>query len=105
MSSTQVTLLALALLVSVIFLFHVTDAQKVDGSKEAASPVPVIKPIDCGEACAGRCKLSSRPNLCKRACGSCCAKCSCVPPGTAGNYEACPCYASLTTHKFIRKCP
>ncbi|VVA09880.1 PREDICTED: gibberellin-regulated [Prunus dulcis] len=60
---------------------------------------------DCGVACEGRCKLSSRPRLCKRACGSCCDKCSCVPPGTAGNYEACPCYASLTTRNQTRKCP
>ncbi|KAG6410845.1 hypothetical protein SASPL_128915 [Salvia splendens] len=61
--------------------------------------------IDCKSACAGRCKLSSRPNLCKRACGTCCARCNCVPPGTYGNYEACPCYASLTTHGNKRKCP
>nr|QLH55405.1 snakin 1 [Ocimum basilicum] len=61
--------------------------------------------IDCGSSCAARCKLSSRPNLCKRACGSCCAKCSCVPPGTSGNYEACPCYATLTTRGNKLKCP
>ncbi|CAA6661577.1 unnamed protein product [Spirodela intermedia] len=38
---------------------------------------------DCARACAGRCRLSSRPNLCKRACGTCCSRCNCVPPGTA----------------------
>ncbi|KAL1554352.1 Snakin-2 [Salvia divinorum] len=61
--------------------------------------------IDCKNACAKRCKLSSRPNLCKRACGTCCSRCNCVPPGTYGNYDACPCYASLTTHGNRRKCP
>ncbi|CAN1314940.1 Gibberellin-regulated protein 1 [Linum perenne] len=30
---------------------------------------------------------------------------SCVPPGTAGNYDQCPCYAALTTHGGARKCP
>ncbi|XVF62184.1 hypothetical protein PTKIN_Ptkin08bG0196700 [Pterospermum kingtungense] len=60
---------------------------------------------DCGVACQGRCKLSKRPNLCKRACGSCCSKCNCVPPGTAGNREQCPCYANLTTPKKVHKCP
>ncbi|XWS42167.1 hypothetical protein CRYUN_Cryun17cG0144900 [Craigia yunnanensis] len=60
---------------------------------------------DCRVACQGRCKLSKRPNLCKRACGSCCAKCNCVPPGTAGNHEHCPCYANLTTRNKIHKCP
>ncbi|XP_078439605.1 gibberellin-regulated protein 11-like [Wolffia australiana] len=61
--------------------------------------------IDCGSACNGRCKLSSRPNLCKRACGTCCSRCNCVPPGTAGNKEVCPCYARLTTRGGVPKCP
>ncbi|KAI3446193.1 hypothetical protein Pfo_002858 [Paulownia fortunei] len=61
--------------------------------------------IDCGGACVARCKLSGRPNLCKRACGTCCARCNCVPPGTYGNYEACPCYAKLTTRDNKPKCP
>ncbi|OAY76823.1 snakin-2-like [Ananas comosus] len=61
--------------------------------------------IDCGGACAERCKESSRPNLCKRACGTCCRRCSCVPPGTYGNYEVCPCYAAITTRGGRKKCP
>ncbi|CAL1383965.1 unnamed protein product [Linum trigynum] len=61
--------------------------------------------IDCGSACKARCQLSSRPNLCHRACGTCCRRCSCVPPGTAGNYDKCQCYATLTTHGGRRKCP
>ncbi|KAE8659855.1 Snakin-2 [Hibiscus syriacus] len=61
--------------------------------------------IDCGKACAERCKLSSRPNLCKRACGTCCSRCSCVPPGTYNNYDACPCYRDMTTHGGRHKCP
>ncbi|EXC00984.1 hypothetical protein L484_016050 [Morus notabilis] len=60
---------------------------------------------DCGGACDTRCALSSRPKLCKRACGTCCARCDCVPPGTSGNYDACPCYANMTTHGGRRKCP
>ncbi|KAL2937231.1 Gibberellin-regulated protein 11 [Bienertia sinuspersici] len=52
-----------------------------------------------------RCSTTKRPNLCKRACGSCCSKCNCVPPGTYGNYEACPCYGNLTTHDNKHKCP
>ncbi|KAL3733348.1 hypothetical protein ACJRO7_022819 [Eucalyptus globulus] len=48
---------------------------------------------------------SSRPHLCKRACGTCCARCDCVPPGTSGNYDACPCYANMTTHGGRHKCP
>ncbi|ERN13536.1 hypothetical protein AMTR_s00041p00230770 [Amborella trichopoda] len=61
--------------------------------------------IDCGKACSGRCRLSSRPHLCKRACGTCCARCSCVPPGTSGNGEKCPCYYNMKTHGNRPKCP
>ncbi|XP_028552307.1 gibberellin-regulated protein 1-like [Dendrobium catenatum] len=41
----------------------------------------------------------------RRACGTCCARCNCVPPGTYGNQYMCPCYAALTTHHGRRKCP
>ncbi|OMO75403.1 Gibberellin regulated protein [Corchorus olitorius] len=61
--------------------------------------------IDCDGACDVRCKLSSRPNLCKRACGTCCERCNCVPPGTSGNYDVCPCYRDMTTHGGRHKCP
>nr|XP_017245096.1 PREDICTED: gibberellin-regulated protein 11-like [Daucus carota subsp. sativus] len=61
--------------------------------------------IDCGAKCAERCKLSGRPNLCHRACGTCCGRCNCVPPGTSGNYDVCPCYANLTTTGGKKKCP
>ncbi|XP_057747834.1 snakin-2-like [Arachis stenosperma] len=66
---------------------------------------PHRDPLLCRGACAARCRLSSRPNLCRRACGTCCQHYSYVPPGTAGNQEVCPCYASLTTHGGKRKCP
>ncbi|KGN60035.1 gibberellin-regulated protein 11 [Cucumis sativus] len=95
-----VCLLASSLLV---LCFVEADDQMVVGV--AASSPTKTQNIDCGGACASRCKLSSRPNLCHRACGTCCARCSCVPPGTSGNYEACPCYATLTTHGGRRKCP
>ncbi|KAK8945216.1 hypothetical protein KSP39_PZI007881 [Platanthera zijinensis] len=60
---------------------------------------------DCGGACKFRCSKSSRSNLCRRACGTCCVRCNCVPPGTYGNHNTCPCYAALTTHGGIPKCP
>ncbi|XP_022858014.1 gibberellin-regulated protein 11-like, partial [Olea europaea var. sylvestris] len=59
----------------------------------------------CGKECGRRCQLSSRPNLCHRACGTCCKRCNCVPPGTAGNQDVCPCYAKMTTHGGRKKCP
>ncbi|CAK9312709.1 unnamed protein product [Citrullus colocynthis] len=66
---------------------------------------PSPQKMDCGGACAGRCKLSSRPRLCNRACGTCCQRCNCVPPGTSGNHHLCPCYAAMTTHGGRLKCP
>nr|UYE91514.1 snakin 3 [Mentha longifolia] len=61
--------------------------------------------IDCGKECSRRCKLASRQKMCHRACGTCCDRCHCVPPGTSGNQNVCPCYASLTTHHGRKKCP
>ncbi|KAK3423830.1 hypothetical protein EUGRSUZ_F00594 [Eucalyptus grandis] len=62
-------------------------------------------PTHCGGACVARCQLSSRPRLCQRACGTCCARCNCVPPGTSGNLDVCPCYANMTTRDNKHKCP
>ncbi|CAA0827691.1 Gibberellin-regulated protein 11 [Striga hermonthica] len=91
----------------VLCLLVVNGVQAIQTNIEATSKVS-YKPgptIDCGASCKVRCSLSSRPNLCKRACGTCCSRCSCVPPGTSGNYETCPCYAKLTTRGNKRKCP
>ncbi|QHO36648.1 hypothetical protein HN51_029927 [Arachis hypogaea] len=61
--------------------------------------------IDCGGKCGYRCSKAGRPKMCMRACKTCCQRCNCVPPGTARNQNACPCYASLTTHGGKLKCP
>ncbi|KAJ6798010.1 gibberellin-regulated protein 1-like [Iris pallida] len=76
-----------------------------EGAEGSLVNVSAAVGLNCGGLCTVRCSQSSRPNLCKRACGTCCARCSCVPPGTFGNYDACPCYASMTTHGGARKCP
>ncbi|XP_074304459.1 snakin-2-like [Silene latifolia] len=105
-----------ALIVSLFFsllVLHVVQASQSNpsqlGSKTvsgtSAGNVVTGAKIDCTAACGVRCSATKRPNLCKRACGSCCRDCNCVPPGTSGNYEACPCYANKTTHGNIRKCP
>ncbi|XP_071691458.1 gibberellin-regulated protein 1-like [Rutidosis leptorrhynchoides] len=96
--------LVASLLVS-LFLFQLSQAvnptQLSDAHGDGYSPIK----IDCGEACVARCKLSKRPNLCHRACGTCCGRCNCVPPGTSGNYESCACYADMTTRGNKKKCP
>ncbi|BAT82849.1 hypothetical protein LR48_Vigan07g278700 [Vigna angularis] len=94
--------LILASLLASLLLLHLVDANQ---SVQAQSQGSLLQQIDCKGACGARCRLSSRPRLCKRACGTCCSRCNCVPPGTAGNQEMCPCYASLTTRGGKRKCP
>ncbi|XP_010254843.1 PREDICTED: snakin-2-like [Nelumbo nucifera] len=62
--------------------------------------------MDCDGLCKVRCSLHSRPNLCTRACGTCCRRCKCVPPGTSGNREMCgTCYTDMKTHGNRTKCP
>ncbi|CAA2998817.1 Hypothetical predicted protein [Olea europaea subsp. europaea] len=61
--------------------------------------------INCSHECTRRCSKSSRKNLCHRACKTCCLRCHCVPPGTYGNKNVCPCYAKLRTHGNKPKCP
>ncbi|XP_031250899.1 snakin-2-like [Pistacia vera] len=66
----------------------------------------LMQDIDCGGLCKQRCSVHSRPNLCNRACGTCCLRCKCVPPGTSGNREVCgTCYTDMTTHGNRTKCP
>ncbi|KAB2082402.1 hypothetical protein ERO13_A05G186600v2 [Gossypium hirsutum] len=102
MAIVSKALIASLLISLLLFQLVEADHQLETDARKGTSPP---KKIDCGGACAARCRLSSRPHLCKRACGTCCARCNCVPPGTAGNQEMCPCYASLTTHGGKRKCP
>ncbi|KAK7330451.1 hypothetical protein VNO77_24645 [Canavalia gladiata] len=66
----------------------------------------LMQGLDCGGLCKTRCSAHSRPNVCHRACGTCCVRCKCVPPGTSGNRELCgTCYTDMTTHGNKTKCP
>ncbi|CAN1228418.1 Gibberellin-regulated protein 6 [Linum perenne] len=38
-------------------------------------------------------------------CQKCCTKCLCVPPGTYGNKQVCPCYNQWKTREGGPKCP
>ncbi|XP_022889850.1 gibberellin-regulated protein 14-like [Olea europaea var. sylvestris] len=72
----------------------------------APAPSPQPSHINCKGLCNHRCSLHSRPKICLRACGTCCVRCKCVPPGTFGNRELCgKCYTDMTTHGNKTKCP
>ncbi|OAY22636.1 gibberellin-regulated protein 11 isoform X2 [Manihot esculenta] len=93
----------LLVIVPLAFICYLVQSDQMVIEEVVDASLP--QQIDCDGACAARCQLSSRPHLCKRACGTCCARCNCVPPGTSGNYDACPCYANMTTHGGRHKCP
>ncbi|XP_020246688.1 gibberellin-regulated protein 9 [Asparagus officinalis] len=107
--------LKLFLCFAVVFLlFHVFAEASLDHGMEVQDDDKVVtadkmhhrRPkINCSFACARRCRKSSRKNVCHRACGTCCLRCHCVPAGTYGNKNSCPCYARLRTHGKRPKCP
>ncbi|XP_011028622.1 PREDICTED: snakin-2-like isoform X1 [Populus euphratica] len=109
--------LLLALMVFVFCLAEVSSDLKIDTGILHGGQVffqlvvrggnrRLMQDIDCGGLCKQRCSLHSRPNVCTRACGTCCVRCKCVPPGTSGNREVCgTCYTDMTTHGNKTKCP
>ncbi|KAI5569149.1 hypothetical protein POPTR_012G076700v4 [Populus trichocarpa] len=103
----------LAMMVLLFCLAEVSSDLKIDTEIPQVFQLVVrggnrrlMQDIDCGGLCKQRCSLHSRPNLCNRACGTCCVRCKCVPPGTSGNREVCgTCYTDMTTHGNKTKCP
>ncbi|XP_040863212.1 gibberellin-regulated protein 13 [Glycine max] len=110
-----------------IFMFYVVamllllecHAEIVSCPREAPSPAPStspapapngttegsLQPQDCGPRCEERCSKTHHKKPCLFFCNKCCAKCLCVPPGTYGNKEVCPCYNNWKTKRGGPKCP
>ncbi|KZV35119.1 peamaclein [Dorcoceras hygrometricum] len=59
----------------------------------------------CDSKCAVRCSKAHLQKRCLKYCGICCEKCNCVPSGTYGNKDECPCYRDLKNSKGGSKCP
>ncbi|KAL3840220.1 hypothetical protein ACJIZ3_024811 [Penstemon smallii] len=97
--------LLFCLIISTLLFVSFVQAHETVKTNEIIGYSAGEQKIDCGAECTRRCQLSSRPNSCHRACGTCCARCNCVPPGTSGNEDVCPCYANMTTHGGRKKCP
>ena len=60
---------------------------------------------ECGPACSYRCSATSHRKPCLFFCNECCAQCLCVPSGTYGNKQECPCYDNWKTQDGKPKCP
>ncbi|XP_027333132.1 protein RSI-1 [Abrus precatorius] len=89
------TILALSLLLLVTFS-NVAEAYGRGGT---------LRPSDCKPRCTYRCSATSHKKPCMFFCQKCCATCLCVPPGTYGNKQVCPCYNSWKTKEGGPKCP
>jgi len=60
----------------------------------------------CGGKCSVRCSKADRTHEeCLEDCDICCQKCNCVPSGTYGNKDECPCYRDMKNSKGGSKCP
>ncbi|XP_043706823.1 gibberellin-regulated protein 12-like [Telopea speciosissima] len=60
---------------------------------------------DCPKACDYRCSATQYKKPCLFFCNMCCQKCLCVPSGTYGHKEECPCYNNWKTKEGTPKCP
>ncbi|WCJ35519.1 Gibberellin-regulated family protein [Euphorbia peplus] len=59
----------------------------------------------CDSKCEVRCSKAGYKDRCLKYCGICCEKCKCVPSGTYGNKQECPCYRDMKNSKGNPKCP
>ncbi|XP_024018550.1 protein GAST1-like [Morus notabilis] len=74
--------------------------QPVYGSTQGS-----LHPQECAPRCTSRCSATAYKKPCMFFCQKCCAKCLCVPPGTYGNKQLCPCYNNWKTKRGGPKCP
>ncbi|XP_058224969.1 peamaclein-like [Rhododendron vialii] len=59
----------------------------------------------CDSKCGVRCSKAGREDRCLKYCGIRCEECNCVPSGTSGNKDECPCYRDKKNSKGNPKCP
>ncbi|KAK9756065.1 hypothetical protein RND81_01G070900 [Saponaria officinalis] len=103
------TCIANFVVISMIICFvmlNIADAQNIAPSDApAASDAPAPAGFDCDTKCAYRCSKSKLQSRCIHFCEMCCAKCKCVPSGTSGNKDECPCYRDWYSKQGKPKCP
>ncbi|KAL7151738.1 hypothetical protein ABFS83_04G051700 [Erythranthe nasuta] len=104
-----------SLLLCVAFLSMVAVSLAREGeaipSFSLSPPMPspattcAVPQNQCASQCNRRCSATSHLNNCLLFCNKCCNTCLCVPPGTYGNKECCPCYNNWKTKEGGPKCP
>ncbi|KAI3806631.1 hypothetical protein L1987_22542 [Smallanthus sonchifolius] len=100
-----------------ILLFIPSNHAKMTEYSPAPQPQPLsnssmygatpgsLKPQECAPRCTNRCSKTAFKKPCMFFCQKCCATCLCVPPGTYGNKQYCPCYNTWKTKRGGPKCP
>eukprot|EP01018_Ginkgo_biloba_P024155 Gb_34465 [translate_table: standard] len=75
-------------------------------AEEQVAPMNAPQPlINCNRECERRCSVANPKDRCLKYCGICCRACNCVPSGTYGNKDECPCYRDKKNSKGKCKCP
>ncbi|CAF2076340.1 hypothetical protein Bca4012_089813 [Brassica carinata] len=93
---------------SFLFATQFSNANELENSSESIHTEGgegSVKIGDCPAACDVRCSATSHKSACLMYCNQCCKKCLCVPSGTYGNKEECPCYNNWKTQEGGPKCP
>ncbi|XP_031501003.1 protein GAST1-like [Nymphaea colorata] len=109
MAMRQVSLLCLVLL---LLLSWESNADSGTALKSEAASLDMygarqgsLHPQECTPRCNIRCSATAYKKACLFFCEKCCATCLCVPPGTYGNKQVCPCYNNWKTKRGGPKCP
>uniref|UniRef100_A0A7C9DDU2 Gibberellin regulated protein n=1 Tax=Opuntia streptacantha TaxID=393608 RepID=A0A7C9DDU2_OPUST len=77
--------------------------QPPSGTRSPGAPQPPS--AYCSKNCGQRCAMKGPGSRCEKYCLMCCAKCNCVPAGTYGNLDQCPCYRDWKSPNGRPKCP
>ncbi|KAJ4772561.1 Gibberellin-regulated family protein [Rhynchospora pubera] len=120
MERSQLRVVILSLAIMLLFLCAQGQAKYSPGPTaqpgHASSPAPLpfpmygvtpgsLHPQECPGRCATRCSATAYKKPCMFYCQKCCWTCLCVPSGTYGNKQSCPCYNIWKTKRGGPKCP
>ncbi|KAI9100192.1 hypothetical protein K1719_024410 [Acacia pycnantha] len=89
---------SVSILLALLLLITFSEVAQVYGLSN-------LRPSDCKPKCNYRCSATSHKKPCMFFCQKCCATCLCVPSGTYGNKQSCPCYNNWKTQEGAPKCP
>ncbi|XP_058210906.1 protein GAST1 [Rhododendron vialii] len=104
-------------LIMVLLLVEENNAMMIATESPTPQPQPTgnlptygatpgsLHPQECSPQCTTRCSKTAYKKPCMFFCQKCCSKCLCVPPGTYGNKQFCPCYNNWKTKRGGPKCP